>query len=465
MRKFINKSLAVITMSAVALTAIGYLPSAGVSVAGAQSGKDYTNEYAKAAGYSGADLVWSDEFGGTELNQNSWNIETGNNNGWGNHEKEIYTKRSDNIYIADISDDSSSDDGKALAIHAYRDSSGNYYSGRMQTAGKHRFKYGRMEARIKFENGMHNGVWPAFWMMGDNNTKGWPYCGEIDIMEHANAQKKVNSTLHWNSGTDTNASYDHKYQGGSVVIPGETIDMWHVYAIEWNKQKISFYIDDTVVTTQYITSEMNDEFNGHEFYFILNMAISGDYVQGRVPASNWEGSTMYVDYVRAYQNTNKVAEASNYGTWEKDSIWEKSEEQNTTAAPQQNNNSGNQGNASQSSNSNGQGVTTAAQVSNNADSSVTIGKTAVKKAKRNKTKDKVKLTFKKIKGADGYEYKISTSKKFKKKQTKTGDSYKISKTIKKLKPTKKYYVKARAFKLDADGQSTYGVWYKVKTIK
>ncbi|RGY83990.1 hypothetical protein DXA21_21215, partial [Parabacteroides distasonis] len=45
------------------------------------------------------------------------------------------------------------------------------------------------------ENGMQSGVWPAFWMMGNDIESGapWPYCGEIDIMEHKNQNRKRNA--------------------------------------------------------------------------------------------------------------------------------------------------------------------------------------------------------------------------------------------------------------------------------
>ena len=36
-----------------------------------------------------------------------------------------------------------------------------------------------MEARIKVKGGNQDGVWPAFWMMGDDGTA-WPWCGELD---------------------------------------------------------------------------------------------------------------------------------------------------------------------------------------------------------------------------------------------------------------------------------------------
>ncbi|RGY82433.1 glycoside hydrolase family 16 protein [Parabacteroides distasonis] len=113
----------------------------------------------------------------------------GNGNwGWGNGEIEYYTNRTDNVRVA----------GGSLQIIAKKENYGGqkYTSGRIISKGKKYFKYGKMEARIKVENGNQDGVWPAYWMMGENMGKmdegvrvGWPYCGEIDIMEHANSKE------------------------------------------------------------------------------------------------------------------------------------------------------------------------------------------------------------------------------------------------------------------------------------
>lgn len=74
-------------------------------------------------------------------------------------------------------------------------------------------------------------------------------------------------------------------------------------------------------------------------------------------------------------------------------------------------------------------------------------------------KGKVKLTFKKVKAADGYEICYATNKKFKKSKKVTVKSPKA--TLKKLKKGKKYFVKVRAFKRDASSQKVYGAYSKV----
>ena len=77
-------------------------------------------------------------------------------------------------------------------------------------------------------------------------------------------------------------------------------------------------------------------------------------------------------------------------------------------------------------------------------------------------KGKVKLTFKKVKGADGYEIRYATNKKFKKSKKITVKSPKA--TLKKLKKGKKYFVKIRAFKRNAASQKVYGAYSKVVKI-
>ena len=100
---------------------------------------------------------------------------------------------------------------------------------------------------------------------------------------------------------------------------------------------------------------------------------------------------------------------------------------------------------------------------NNTDSTQVVSVSKVKgKPKLKLKKGKVKLTFKKVKGADGYEIRYATNKKFKKSKKITVKSPKA--TLKKLKKGKKYFVKIRAFKRNAASQKVYGAFSKVVKI-
>lgn len=89
------------------------------------------------------------------------------------------------------------------------------------------------------------------------------------------------------------------------------------------------------------------------------------------------------------------------------------------------------------------------------------GKAKIKSVKNLKGR-KVKLTFKKIARARGYQVKYATNKKLKRAKTKT--TKKLTLTIKKLKKKKTYYFKARAYAQNGKVKK-YGTWSKVSRVK
>lgn len=94
---------------------------------------------------------------------------------------------------------------------------------------------------------------------------------------------------------------------------------------------------------------------------------------------------------------------------------------------------------------------------------VTVGKTGIKKVKRIK-KTRAKITLKSVQGATGYVVKYSTKRKFSKKATITKKVKKAIFTLKKLKANKKYYIKARAYKI-VDKKEYYSKWCDSKIIR
>lgn len=80
------------------------------------------------------------------------------------------------------------------------------------------------------------------------------------------------------------------------------------------------------------------------------------------------------------------------------------------------------------------------------------------------SKGKLKVAVKKVKGASGYQVKISSTKRFKAKTTRTLASKKTTITTKGLAGGKTYYVKARAYVTTKSGK-TYGNWSKLKTAR
>ena len=55
-----------------------------------------------------------------------------------------------------------------------------YTSASVVTPGRKQWLYGRFDMRGRIDT--RPGMWPAFWTLG--RARGWPGCGEIDIMEY-----------------------------------------------------------------------------------------------------------------------------------------------------------------------------------------------------------------------------------------------------------------------------------------
>lgn len=229
-------------------------------------------------------LVWSDEFNGSSLNTANWTAEIGTGSGgWGNNELQYYTNRPQNLQVT----------GGNLVITAQKESYGgmNYTSARIKTQGLQNFTYGKVEARIKLPSGQ--GLWPAFWMLGSNiSTVGWPYCGEIDIMERVNHNPFVNGTVHWDAGGHA----DYGRTSGNLDF-----SQYHTYSIEWDSKYIRWFVDGNQFNEFYIENGTgNTEEFQKPFFILLNLAVGGNW-PGSPDGSTPFPSQMLVDYVRVYQ--------------------------------------------------------------------------------------------------------------------------------------------------------------------
>lgn len=241
-------------------------------------------------------LIWEDNFDGTELNMSDWNYEY-HEPGWVNNELQRYVNSSDNIFVTD---------GNLIikAIKAKDKNGIRYTSGRINTKDKHDYKYGRFEARAKVPSG--KGFLPAFWMMPTNeNLYGqWPKCGEIDIMEVlGNETNKAYGTLHYGEPHTQG-------QGSYTLKAGDFASEYHVYACEWEPDEIRFYVDGHLYYTESDWFTKKAGFGevtypapyDQPFYLILNLAVGGDWPGNPDAATRFdENAELRVDYIRVFQ--------------------------------------------------------------------------------------------------------------------------------------------------------------------
>jgi len=239
-------------------------------------------------------LVWQDNFSTDGApSASSWTYDIGDGTaqgipGWGNNELQYYTDRPENVVVED----------GMLKITAIQElyMGAEYTSAKILTKGLFEQTYGRFEARIKLPWGQ--GLWPAFWMLGDDSGGSvvWPQIGEIDIMENRGDQPTVtHGSVHgpgYSGGTAVTKSYE--------LTDGRFDTEFHVFGIEWGPNYINYYVDD-VLYNQITPADVTGEwvFNDNPFYMILNVAVGGSF-SGNPNANTVFPQTMYVDYVRVY---------------------------------------------------------------------------------------------------------------------------------------------------------------------
>jgi beta-glucanase (GH16 family) len=270
----------------VLLAAAALVSAVLVSTTGPASGR------AHAAGT----VTWSDEFdgaAGSAPDPAKWTHETGGS-GNGNHELEYYTDSTSNASL----------DGQGhLVITARKNTDPGlscwngpcqYTSARLNTASTFTQSYGHFEARIKIPRGQ--GMWPAFWMMGDDIGKvGWPDNGELDVMENIGKEPgTVHGTIHGPGYSGANGL------GAPFTLPGGKAfaDDFHTFAVDWTPGAITWSVDGTAYETRTPADAGGNKWVfDHPFFMILNLAVGGDWPGGPDGATAFPQS-MVVDYVR-----------------------------------------------------------------------------------------------------------------------------------------------------------------------
>jgi len=249
--------------------------------------------FQSAAAPSGSELqlLWIDEFNGSsnaKPDPAKWKYDLGTNNGWGNRELETYTNETENAHL----------DGQGhLVIHVSRTPDG-FTSARLKTKGLFAVKYGRIEARIKVPFGQ--GIWPAFWLLGtDIDSKGWPLCGELDVIEMIGKEPSINhAKVHGPGYSGRNGvTTTYRLEGGQKFS-----DDFHTFSLEWAPKTITFAVDGNpyqTLTPASLPPGSTWVFD-KPFFLLLNVAVGGDF-PGNPDSTTSFPQQMLVDYVRVYK--------------------------------------------------------------------------------------------------------------------------------------------------------------------
>ena len=227
-------------------------------------------------------LKFSDEFNGPTLDTKKWITCYPNKGPEGcdhsNGEQQWYQPQ--NVAVSD----------GALRLTGKKETSNGYpYTSGMVTTGgpgQYTYQYGYFESRFKVPKGQ--GFWPALWLLPAGG--GWP--PEIDLMEIlGHKTDEVHMTLHWGGAGKARGGSGEQFKGVDFA------DGWHTMGVDWQKDKITWYLDGKVARTVY-----SDTTNiPHEpMYLLANLAIGGTW-PGNPDATTQFPQSFDVDYIRVWQ--------------------------------------------------------------------------------------------------------------------------------------------------------------------
>lgn len=227
------------------------------------------------------ELTFEDKFDGNSLDKDKWM--TGYY--WGKNllnddyvlvtEKQFFKESNINISNGILSINTKSENVKGKVwdpAMGFYEKDFDYTSGLINTGQVFRQQFGLFKAKIKVDHSYP--VHHAFWLRSEQLTP------EIDIFKYGKkSASKLEVANYWNEG-------DNKKAIGGLNFSKD----YFIYSLEWTTEKLVWKINDEVVYEQ--TEGVPQE----AMYIVLS---SGILHEGQV-----SGSSMEVDWVRAYTKKN-----------------------------------------------------------------------------------------------------------------------------------------------------------------
>ena len=249
-------------------------------------------------------LIWHDEFKGNKIDPSKWRnlFGQGSTSTWLTYAEDL----------AKVTQVSGGLKYRCLKDFPKPSVGAKYSSTYIMTQGLFEFRYGRIEAKIKFPNVTPHHT--TFWTLGApverksvsqfemwETTEGvlFPSCGEIDIAEYDDGA--VGARTHWsNGGFDTSATYQ---TGGNIATLTTTPNDWHIYACEWTESAITFYVDGVQKGTWDTSNGAVSGWNPFQIphFLILNCVVS---LAGE---QSWDMAQTEVAWVRVYAPSGVTA--------------------------------------------------------------------------------------------------------------------------------------------------------------
>ena len=233
------------------------------------------------------ELAWQDDFDGPALDARHWTRCARGTSDWDNtmsDDPRLLKVEGGALHLLGVANPDTAKD------------SAPFLTAGVTSKGKFDFKYGKVAIRARFKSAQ--GAWPALWMLGAE--RGWPACGEIDLMEHLNFDDKVYQTLHSEYTLKIDKSNTPPKSGTAAIAR----DDWNVYGCEWYEDRIVMTVNDAPTFTYPRVPEKGEAQWPYDqtFFFILSMQIGGKWVNGPGPTNPAHyPAGMEIDWVRVYR--------------------------------------------------------------------------------------------------------------------------------------------------------------------
>lgn len=266
-------------------------------------------------------LLWHDEFDGTELNTDNWNIAYGYARNGEIHNRvadAISVENSCFIITATKLEEAETIDNRTFTWHSGEVSSKFNFDGDFYMEFKYRLVADTTDSSVI----SRKGFCPAIWMMGDAiNGINWPICGEEDMMESP-TYNGVASTCHY-------GGVDGLHVAGGVSGGVNNIDwsVFHTQAIERAGNTLRYIFDGNVYAEKdfgEVASGFYDGINPFTKYalqIIMNIAVGGTASSSATVEERGDNpASMMVDWVRVY-SAQGVTERKNPTVMDLDNIY------------------------------------------------------------------------------------------------------------------------------------------------
>lgn len=149
-------------------------------------------------------------------------------------------------------------------------------------------KFGYFEIRAKLPRG--KGLWPAFWLIGQNRLVDKNFTAEIDVIEHVGQfPGRFSSAVHvWDRKDRKKSRSVHKR---TPVVAGSLYDRFNTYGVHIDETWIRVFFNRKEVWRTQTPPE-----HRQAMFVLVNLGLGSGFPTDETPSPSF----MHVDYVKAW---------------------------------------------------------------------------------------------------------------------------------------------------------------------